>query len=212
MPLLVLTEWEDNGYHDSYFHESWWNTETGQVEFHEVGATAYAGRNSTERAPISDPAELEKAIAWLADHIYHKIRAAEHRDVLTPEPVNCAHGREFRLLRNCRHKGQVLPAGTVGECIRVDSFGTFYRNGYNRPNRENSRVTLRLPDGSYQTVALSACRQNAEPMADAELMYRARDLARDCQFSTAGPYKYAWDSKNHAAELMARIEAQRKAA
>lgn len=201
MAIFTLTEWEDNGYHDSYFNEAWWNTETQQVEFHEVGATAYAGGDQTPRTPINDPAELEKAIAWLAEKIFDRLKVAEHNDVLNPDVENLAHGREFRLLRSARNKGVKYEAGTVGEMVRQSSFGAFYRNGYNRPNRENTRVTLRLIDGTFATFALSALRQHREPLTDDELRAKAAELAQHCQFSQAGPYKFAWDTKNHAKSL-----------
>src|SRR5579885_3291074 len=35
---------------------------------------------------------------------------------------------------------QTVEAGTVGEVVSWGSFGTFYRNGYNQPNRGNTSV------------------------------------------------------------------------
>lgn len=39
---------------------------------------------------------------------------------------------------------EVIPAGTIGEIMGWRSFGTFFANGYNKPNRDNTTVTLKV--------------------------------------------------------------------
>ena len=96
--------------------ESYWNDETKQVEFHEVGSTRHAGGSSCSNTPpIDDIDMLVEAIAWLGDFIFGQIRAAEHRDVLEPQKVE--RGDMVRLIRKCKHKGVTYETGTVGEVV-----------------------------------------------------------------------------------------------
>lgn len=203
----ALCSWEDNGYHDSYFYQAVWNDETNQVESHMEGATAFAGGHSYPA--ITDSDMLMQAITWLSEHIYTRIREAEYRDVL--EPNAAPHGMELRLLRDVRHNGTVIPAGTWGDVFWSGAYGKFYRNGYNKPCRTNIRVGLRLPDGNKIFVALSACRLHREPLSDAELHRRAVELSKHCGFGTACGMK-AWESRNPARELYERITKQTVAA
>ena len=49
--------------------------------------------------------------------------------------------------------------GTIGEVISWHSFGQFYRNGYNVPNRENTSVKVKLDDsGKVVSATLAALR------------------------------------------------------
>ena len=193
----ALTEWEDNGYHDSYFYAAVWDTELRTVRAIQTGATAYAG-GIRQFPPIQDHAMLAEALAWLAEHIFNVIRGAEHRDVLEPKAV--APRDELRLTRNVRHKGETLAAGLQGRVFWSGAYGQFYRNGYNKPGRENTRVGLELTDGRRVFVALGACRHDREPMTDGELRQRALALSENCGFSFACGCK-AWESANYALAL-----------
>jgi hypothetical protein len=84
----------------------------------------------------------------------------------------------MRLLRGVKHKGVKYDAGLRGEVFWSGSYGHFYRNGYNKPDRENTRVGLRLTTGEKIFVALSALRLDREPMLDGELMVRAHQAAK----------------------------------
>jgi hypothetical protein len=57
-----------------------------------------------------------------------------------------------------------LPAGTTGEVMTWESYGTFYRNGYNKPDRENTTVRMRLETGEVVPVKLEALRLDREPI------------------------------------------------
>ncbi len=197
MALHSLCSWEDNGYHDSYFYDAVWNDETNAVERVSTGATAWAG-GITQIPAVKDVRIVLQALDWLANHIYGAIRDAEYRDVL--EPQAAPHGTELELIRDVKHKGAVIKAGTWGDVFWSEAYGTFYRNGYNKPCRENIRVGLRLPDGSKAFVALKACKLKREPMSDAELLERATRLAEDCKFGAAVGMK-AWESSNAARAL-----------
>jgi hypothetical protein len=49
---IELCDWEQNGYHDSYFYSAVFDTETGVISSVETGATAYAG--GMESIPHTD--------------------------------------------------------------------------------------------------------------------------------------------------------------
>jgi hypothetical protein len=209
--LHRLTEWEDNGTQDSDFWVSVYNDETNEVEAVLSGSTRFAGYAAGQGpdlgTPISDPAILQKALRVLADHIYKMLRDAEDRNVM--EPVAVERGTMVRLLRDCKHKGDVTREGTVGRVFWSGAFGQFFRNGYNRPGRENTRVGINLEDGKAVYVALSACRLNREPDDDEELGICAWELAQNCQFSRMTGKKHAWDSENYAQALYARTYAEK---
>jgi hypothetical protein len=96
-----------------------------------------------------------------------------------------------------------IPAGTAGEVVWCGAFGTFYRNGYNHPNRFNRSLIVKLDDGRKVNVPLEKCRLDKEPMADAELRERARTLSYDYQFCRAVGMK-AWESSNEAVAYAAQ--------
>lgn len=200
-----LCDWEENGYHDSYFQVALWNEATQAVERVEYGATAYGG-GWDYRAETSYPtlAVVNKACAWLSEYIYRQIYAAEQRDVFEPEAVR--NGEELILTRDARNKGVKIAAGTQGRVFWSGAYGQFYRNGYNRPGRANTRVGLELANGQRVFVALSACKRAKQPLSDAELKERADRLSLDCQFGKALSAKHAWDSYNWASEVLAKAQ------
>ena len=199
--LYRLSEWEDNGYHDSYFHVALWNEDKQIVERVEFGATAYAGGWNYMAETLAPTKEIVgKACAWLANVIYRQIWAAEQGDVLEPKAVS--KGQDLRLIRSARNKGVTVPKGAVGRVFWSGAYGTFYKNGYNRPGRNNIRVGLELTTGERVFVALSACRLDREPMGDEELRQRAENLSLHCSFRSALTAKGGWDSKNFALAVL----------
>jgi hypothetical protein len=205
--LHRLTEWEDNGYDDSDFWVSVYDDETNEVRAVLAGSTRFAGNAPGEGPdlgqPISDPAVLQNAIRLLGEHIFRLLRETEDKDVL--EPVAVERGVCVRLLRDCRHKHFVLPAGTVGRVFWSGAFGQFFRNGYNRPGRQNTRVGISLNDSTTAYVALSACRLDREPEGNEPLHTRAWELAQHCEFSRMTGRKHAWDSENFAMSLFKKV-------
>jgi len=208
--LHRLTDWEDNGYNDSDFWVSVYDDEKNVVRAVLKGSTRFAGFFGGDipdiGQPITDPAILQKALRVLADHIYSVIRAAETREVMEPSAVE--KGTILRLLRSVRHKGALIADGTVGEVFWSGAYGHFYSNGYNRPDRNNTRVGITLANGSSAYVALSACRLNREPVDDEKLRQRAGELAQRCGFSQMTGEKCAWNSENYALALLQRTDSQ----
>jgi hypothetical protein len=204
-----LTEWEDNGPNDSDFWASVYDDGKNEVRAVLKGSTRFAGYRDGGPdlgQPISDPTILQKALRVLTDHIYTIIRAAEYRGVL--EPSKAETGTILRLLRSVKHNGAKIAEGTVGEVFWIGAYGQFYRNGYNRPGRDNTRVGLNFADGSSAYVALSACRLNRDPDDDEEMGICAWELAQHCGFSRMTGEKHAWDSENYALALYQRTYCQ----
>jgi len=130
---------------------------------------------------------LQRAQELLAALIYNLIRAAEHRDILEPKIV--AHGNWVSLTEehNSRKTKQVLPVGTEIRVNSCQAYGTFYRNGYNRPGRENSSIvgTVKGHVETLVRVPLSKCRLAKPLMSDEELRKRAVELAANRRFEQA---------------------------
>lgn len=210
MAQYKLCSWEDNGYNDSDWYLVAWDSELGKPVKHEVGTTRCAAGCNVDGYgyDLPTPDVVRSAVAWLAEYIYQSIRDAEYRDVLEPQPSAACKGTELLLTRNVRHKGQVIPKGTIGDVFWSGSYGHFYAKGYNRPSRENTRVGLRLNhDGSTVFVALSACRLRREPMADSELRERAERLALNCNFGAAFGCT-AWLTHNWAEPIAKTLESK----
>lgn len=187
-PLYAVTdEWEHNGYDDSDFYRVVYNPNTRSLARFETGSTRYGGRpwpGSEFVKPEATPPEVWSAAEAVAADLYAAgLARLEHLRVFEPGPKDCAIGTVLRTTRACRSKAAgTIPAGSVGEVFWSGSYGTFYRNGYKQPNRENTRVGLRLRDGSRVFVALSACRLDREPMSPAEIREKALERASKRDF------------------------------
>lgn len=203
-------DWEENGYHDSYFYDAAWHVEAGKAIAIQTGATAYGGGVTVEYAPWTD-SELERARLWLAGKIAAMLTDAEHRAVMMPDSLN----RGDLVMLTKEHKNAVkvngekvkgewtrFSAGTVAEVIRADAFGTFYRKGYNKPGRHNTSAVCRLPDGSIMKAPLEKLRLARDPLSEAELIERADKLSYGMECKSLLTGHSGWWSKNIAASLM----------
>ena len=190
-----ICDWEDNGYHDSYFVGLLFDDESETLEAVEYAATAYGGCNPVWTEAAECTAEIaERARRILAGRIFEIIKAAELRDVFEPyagikagtelvltkshnfylkktEPCRkcngsgkwtnprnendkrpcfaCkgagSHGRGFVTDEKGKRVRQTLEAGTeLVPFEKPTAFGTFYRNGYNKPNRAQSLAVANI--------------------------------------------------------------------
>ena len=86
-----------------------------------------------------------------------------------------------------------IDSGSTGVIIRATTYGTFYANGYNRPDRHNTTAIIKLDDGREVKAPLKKLRLDAELMSDEECFKRADSIARSGEnafympFRTAGP-------------------------
>ena len=109
-----ICEWEDNGYHDSYFYGVLFDDATGQMSKISLGATAYACGPIPEwqDAKRATTEIAERCRLLLADYIFTSIREAEYVDVLTPSDAN--PGETLRLLED--HKRQLKAPVPCEKC------------------------------------------------------------------------------------------------
>lgn len=184
----VSEEWEENGYHDSDFYRMVYNASTGNLARYCTGSTRFAMDYSQRREfvlPAQVPEEVWRIVeAMVADIITERMVNEERRRVMEPEPSLAGHGTRLRLLRDVQTKEHgKIPAGTVGEVFWSGQFGTFYRNGYKRRDRSNTRVGLRLTNGTRIFAPLGACRLDRDEVPAEEIRQRALAIAARREFS-----------------------------
>lgn len=100
-----------------------------------------------------------------------------------------------------------LTAGMYGAVVDWRSFGQFYRNGYNQPNRNNTTVQFRMSDGRMARASLEKMRLHRDYASPDSLRAKARDLSFSYQFSAASGHKFAWDTHNFAVQVGRKQEA-----
>jgi hypothetical protein len=93
-----------------------------------------------------------------------------------------------------------LAAGTFGSVVDWKSFGQFYANGYNKPNRQNTTVQFKLLSGKIVRASLEKLRLNREYLSIEELRASARKQSYSYEFSKIYP-RSAWDTHNFAREV-----------
>lgn len=119
--------------------------------------------------------------------------------------VNPKNSSDKRECFGCKGRGAnksggwlQIPAGTVVIVNAWDSYGKFYSNGYNRPNRNNTTVTGRLVNGTVVTVKLANLKKAGEPPMEEDFREKAHALACNGQFQAATGVKCAWLSEHYA--------------
>lgn len=71
--------------------------------------------------------------------------------------------------------------GMVGEVVDSKVWGTFYKNGYNRPNRENTRVLVKFVHGTFW-VAAKNLRLDQECKSPDILVEEYKNIGGDSDF------------------------------
>lgn len=94
-----------------------------------------------------------------------------------------------------------LSAGLAGTVIDWKSFGTFFKNGYGRPGRENTSVQFATDAGNVVRATLERLRLDREPMRASKLRERAKELSFDYSFGAVSG-RYTWESSNPARKIM----------
>jgi hypothetical protein len=168
--LYRLCDWEDNGYHDSDFYVALWDAAARRIINMEYASTRYGGGKDIEQYPAMAAASEDvrrEFKSWAVDAAADMIFAAKEAEHNEPEVVN--HGDVLVTVRKTKKKdGSVVETGVRGDVFWSGAYGKFYRKGYNRPGRGNTRVGLRLDDGTRVFVGLSACKRDGdtEPLED----------------------------------------------
>ena len=95
----------------------------------------------------------------------------------------------------------VIPAETKGEVISCEAFGSFYARGYNQPNRSNRQLKVKLDNDQVINVPLAKCRLDKDLMSIEAIESLADKMSYAYNFAATFGTKFAWYSRNYAAEL-----------
>ncbi|MDA3961905.1 MAG: hypothetical protein PF961_14035 [Planctomycetota bacterium] len=185
MAFYLLAEYTHHGYHDSYFYDIIFDDEAVTITDKMIGATAFAGGRIGSYEPLSDvivKQVREYFTGLLCDH-YMEV---ETRICLTPPIDALAPGVAVRTTRVIRGtdratRGKIqIPADSVAHIVsHPRAFGTFYRNGANRPNRDNARVLIEVQaTGQRAYVACNALRMDYEAPTPSGIRPAAVEVAK----------------------------------
>jgi len=131
--------------------------------------------------------------------------------------VNPRNPRDIRECFACHGTGEVktsekakdangkivyerLPVGLFGVVIDWTSHGTFYRNGYNQPNAENTTVKLRGIDGKVWQAPLCKLRLSRTMLTADELRTKAHTLSYNLHFGSFAS-RFTWYDRNYAEDV-----------
>lgn len=200
-----VADWEVNGYQDSDFKALYWSPEDG-FSVVEVGSTRYGGGGVSadlkahppvpaELLPVMREALAEKVARYAMGSFAHRVL----------NPMKFAKGEKVKFLKDGKakiaskdDKGSVrwveVKAGDEAEVFWSGHFGSFYRNGYNRPNRDNGRLGLILANGDKVFVGMNKVRLSEEIPSNEWFLERARNEVAYHGFDPAPLFGGAWSS------------------
>ena len=165
MPQFFVDEWEYNGRDDSDFYVLWWDSEAGTCVREEVGTTRFAG--GIKPVPPESRAwpevEVERCREWVRQRLVSRLGTLEAERINEPGSFAKGDAVEFLAEHTSRKDSVTAKKGDTGRVFWTGHYGTFYRNGYNRPGRHNLRVGVRLADGSSIFVPASKLKLDEEP-------------------------------------------------
>lgn len=167
--LVGLCDWEDNGYHDSDFYMAVLNRQTGEVTKEEIGTTRFAAPpeyTGYQQELTTD--DVRAALVWLEEHIYKRLRQAEHDDVFAPSAIDegtavillKAHRNQMREIiaepcLKCNGTGEwVNPHNPddVRKCFGCDGTGERRTRGDKVRGEDGKIISVVYPAGTVGTV------------------------------------------------------------
>jgi hypothetical protein len=225
-PAFVNCFWlgafERNGLSDSDFYTIWYDANKNTIECIESGSTRYysggVDLNQLHKNKLT-PELTEKARLVLREVIFNHAKADNASMVRNPQLEHFTMHTKFEASEPIRKKGDdgkfyVIPTGTVVEVVgKPTAFGTFYRNGYNRPNPKNSTVSCRMNDGSYVYLPCHKLKLPESELLTDEVLMKVADaisyrgnwlLALDHGYD---PTYMGWLSKGVKIELATAVSA-----
>lgn len=205
----ILNDWEINGYDDSDFQYALWVPSAKKVVCYEYGSTRYAGKSHDYNIKPLTVAGLKESRKYLESRILERLRGreAERRK----GEVIFARGQEARLVKPVIFKDKrnrdadgnptvvKAGAGETGTIIWTGHFGTFYRNGYNHPSRENQRVGIKFEGGRVVfCAATKAVLVVGQGPSDEDLKASAYTLSFRYEFKSLVSSHGGWLTANPA--------------
>lgn len=183
MTKYLLADRERNYSDDSDFYAVFWDTETGTLRSEEYGTTRFPSSHVAPAEYLRDiPANIrQQAREFYAARLFELLRDADHKAV--DEPTTARVGDTLRVIKDGTFKdkrsGQIVKfdSGEIASLIWIGSFRTFYRNGYQHPDRYNQRVGLKFEDGRVAFMRLENCKMARAYKTDEELTIEADQYA-----------------------------------
>lgn len=267
MVLYLLNEWEQNGYHDSYFYASYYDSEKNEIHATQYGTTACAapttigiGKNGVSSVSVNGESlvlptleAIESARKVLAQFYFDNATARDKRIVDEPDVADLFVGlslvttseikNQVKIKEDCRkcngsgkwvnprnsadkrdcftckgtgkfsigtsknEAGKIqynkITAGTEGTVVEWRSFGKFYANGYNKPDRSNTTVTLKRADGSLFNASLGKCKCARDYTLPSVLREKANEASYRYSFQDATGVRCAWLSTDYVYQVLA---------
>ena len=172
----LLNWWERNGYDDSDWYAAWYNSDTNSIEVEEIGSTRYGGGIRMPQYPHMDSAPndvyaafrtliIERCATLIHNGIVQSHNEPQPTDIKCPPAYSGTALTTIRTVKS--RKDGTIPAGLSGFAIWQGAYGQFYKNGYNHPNRANTRVGLELRGEDNESlviwVALNALKLYGDP-------------------------------------------------
>lgn len=189
--LYALCDWEQNGYHDSYFYLGLWDSETKRVTAYEYAATAYPGGRYPENLqPLNDEV-IEEARAWLKDAILARLLKDEDRRIFNPTHQEIQRSGDVVLKTDYkgRKNPHVVKAGEVGRVMNV--FPGYAYNTY----------TVRVDFGGGRIINIGTDRLQLNEKVDTEACIRdADEMSHGHQYR--GVFFGGWDTKNFVLQYL----------
>ena len=185
-----ICDWEDNGYHDSYFYVGIWDTEKRLIRNEMYCSTAFGGGIPLSNWPILRDASEEVKNdfkEWYISTVAKQCFESNEAHRKAPESVKL--GEDVILIRDVNKIKPVkktICAGIRGRVFWTGSYGKFYAKGYNKPGRENTSIGIETIDGERIFVPLNSVGldKEAEPFEDVENRIRT---TVEQKIATVGP-------------------------
>lgn len=83
------------------------------------------------------------------------------------------------LFKNKNNKWKFIEAGTKGKILEISRWGSFYSNGYKKPNLSNSIAKIKLDNGDIFNVPLKKLGIERKYYSDEELKSIAEDTPKE---------------------------------
>lgn len=179
--VVFLAEWECNYYDDSDFYGAHLNLSTGEVTASMIGTTRFASP-TLPLGPDATEEQHEIAKAWGIPRYIELLRAEWNKKV---RPTDLTGVHHLRLTEDVSSKDKntgaitEAKAGEVGKIIWSGAFGTFFRNGYKRRDRNNIRVGLKFSDGRVVFTKLANTMLNAQEPSHEAFMEEALRMSKN---------------------------------
>ncbi len=150
--------------------------------------------------------------------IDHKNQAFEYKkceNCINGQWINPKNPQDKRDCFSCYGEGEIkgnklkqnnklvwlkYSAGLTGTVKSCRAYGTFYKNGYNQPGRDNKTVIFVTENNKIVRAPLSKLRLAKNLKSDFELLQQAEEQSKSLHFGMMHP-RFTWYDKNYVSNL-----------